>query len=102
MRKIWILSVMCRLPMESRIYKVASEEIGNQRYFFVIYWDGTQLRGYIPTKGNSFDRFRKIALGNDDNADRKFLERVKCNANPHSVNYNKEECIKDFKHRIGL
>lgn len=70
--------------------------------FFVIYWDGTQLRGYIPTKGNSFDRFRKIALGNDDNADRKFLERVKCNANPHSVNYNKEECIKDFKHRIGL
>lgn len=72
--------------------------------FFVLYWDGKQLRGYIPTKGNSFDRFRKIALGNDDAEDIKFLEKVKCKPSGgiHSVNYNKEECLKDFKHRIGI
>lgn len=78
--------------------------IGNQQYFFVLYWDGKDIRGYIPTKGNSFDRFRKIALGNDDEKDIEFLERVRCKPSDgtHSVNYNKEECLKDFKHRIGV
>ena len=72
--------------------------------FFVLYWDGKDIRGYIPTKGNSFDRFRKIALGNDDEKDIEFLERVRCKPSDgtHSVNYNKEECLKDFKHRIGV
>lgn len=71
--------------------------------FFVIYWDGKELRGYIPTKGNSFDRFRKIALGNDDEEDAKFLEKVRCKVRDgHSAYFNKEECIKDFKYRIGL
>jgi len=72
--------------------------------FFVVYWDGKEFRGYIPTKGNAFDRFRKIALGNDDEEDTKFLNKVRYYdpGNGRDANYNKEECIKDFKHRIGL
>ena len=72
--------------------------------FFIIYWDGKEFRGYIPTKGNSFDRFRKIALGNDDDEDIKFLKKVKYYKPDRymDVYYNKEECLKDFKHRIGV
>ncbi len=78
--------------------------IGKVLFFFIIYWDGKEFRGYIPTKGNSFDRFRKIALGNDDDEDIKFLKKVKYYKPDRymDVYYNKEECLKDFKHRIGV
>jgi len=33
--------------------------------FFIIYWDGKQLRGYIPTAGNSWNTDNKKAYGND-------------------------------------
>ncbi len=39
--------------------------------FFIIYWDGKQLRGYIPEKGNLWNTTTKGAYGNDDEADLK-------------------------------
>ena len=33
--------------------------------FFIIYWDGKKMRGYIPTDGNTFNRSTKYAYGND-------------------------------------
>jgi len=30
---------------------------------FVIYWDGKDFRGYVPTDGNSFDLATKAAIG---------------------------------------
>ena len=33
---------------------------------FFIYYDGETLRGYIPTKGNVFNRKTKSAIGNED------------------------------------
>ena len=36
---------------------------------FAIYWDGKDIRGYIPTGGNPFNRTTKQAYGNDDVAD---------------------------------
>lgn len=32
--------------------------------YFIIYWDGTKLRGYIPTEGNTFNRKTKYSYGN--------------------------------------
>jgi len=32
---------------------------------FIIYWDGKQLRGYIPTEGNVFNKETKAAYGNE-------------------------------------
>jgi hypothetical protein len=32
--------------------------------FFIIYWDGTKLRGYIPTEGNPWNVSTKQAYGN--------------------------------------
>lgn len=30
---------------------------------FVVYWDGKEFRGYVPTNGNSFDVKSKAAIG---------------------------------------
>lgn len=42
-----------------------------QSVFFVIYWDGNKLRGYIPKEGNLWNTDTKIAYGNNDEADLK-------------------------------
>ena len=33
--------------------------------FFIVYWDGKKLRGYIPTDGNMWNTDTKTAYGND-------------------------------------
>ena len=37
--------------------------------FFIIYWDGKKLRGYIPVEGNSWNTDTREAYGNDEEAD---------------------------------
>lgn len=44
--------------------------------FFIIYWDGNKLRGYIPTKGNTWNRTTKEAYGNDEEADLKEARKI--------------------------
>lgn len=39
--------------------------------FFVVYWDGKKIRGYVPTNGNPWNTTTKQAYGNDDAADLK-------------------------------
>ena len=39
--------------------------------FFMIYWDGKKLRGYVPTEGNPWNTTSKCAYGNDEEADLK-------------------------------
>jgi len=41
--------------------------------FYLIYWDGKALRGYIPKEGNSWNYHTHEAFGNDDEADVEFL-----------------------------
>lgn len=37
--------------------------------FFIIYWDGKKLRGYIPEDGNTYHKKSKKAYGNGQTAD---------------------------------
>jgi len=37
--------------------------------YYVIYYDGTKLRAYIPSGGNHYNRKTKKAYGNDDDVD---------------------------------
>ena len=37
--------------------------------YFVVYWDGKRLRGYVPTAGNPWNTTTKKAYGNDAKAD---------------------------------
>jgi hypothetical protein len=39
--------------------------------FFLVYWDGRRLRGYVPTDGNPWNTTTKKAYGNDAVADLK-------------------------------
>jgi hypothetical protein len=44
--------------------------------FFIIYWDGKQLRGYIPKDGNPWNKNTHEAYGNDDDADREAFKKI--------------------------
>lgn len=37
--------------------------------FFMVYWDGKKLRGYVPTDGNPWNSITKQAYGNDEEKD---------------------------------
>lgn len=37
--------------------------------FFILYWDGKALRGYIPTEGNPWNTSQKAAYGNNEESD---------------------------------
>ena len=70
---------------------------------FFIYWDGHKFRGYIPTKGNTFNRKEKIALGNREDDDE--YVRKECgddNATANRVTYDVKSCLADFKARVKV
>lgn len=69
---------------------------------FAVYYDGKKFRGYIPTHGNSFDRKRKVALGNNDELDNEYVKKEtngKCSSY-QDVTYNMQECIKDINSHL--
>ena len=43
--------------------------------FFLVYWDGKKLRGYVPTEGNLWNTTTKMAYGNDEDADEKNIRK---------------------------
>jgi hypothetical protein len=37
--------------------------------FWIVYWDGSKIRAYVPTDGNPYNTDTKEAYGNDDDKD---------------------------------
>lgn len=37
--------------------------------YMILYWDGREIRGYIPEEGNTFKASTRMAYGNDDDDD---------------------------------
>jgi len=75
--------------------------------YFIIYWDGFKLRGYIPTKGNCYDVKNKIAWGNEDELG--FETEEECDAYAKQYRdmeeeerFDFEELKKDIKKRIKM
>ncbi|MFA5071067.1 MAG: hypothetical protein WC511_01700 [Candidatus Pacearchaeota archaeon] len=62
--------------------------------FFIIYWDGTILRAYIPSEGNPYNKQTKCAFGNDD-SDEEELKKLGVD-NQDCCRYNFEEMLKDI------
>ena len=78
---------------------------------FMVYWDGKTFRGYIPMRGNTYNRDTNYAIGNDDEADDKFFakqfkEELGDKFNTwtirQNVRYNKKACIEDFEARLKV
>lgn len=73
-----------------------------------IYFDGKHIRGYIPTYGNCFDRYKKIAFGNGDDLDYEFIrhEFKDEKASPYDITkhlkYNMDACVEDFNKHIKV
>lgn len=43
--------------------------------FFIVYWDGKKIRGYVPTEGNPWNTTTKEAYGNNEDADEKNAQK---------------------------
>jgi hypothetical protein len=72
--------------------------------FFIIYWDGQKLRGYIPTKGNTWNTDTNMAYGNDYEIDDEGADdrnaRKRGWESSEDARYNIEEIIQDIEERI--
>ena len=81
---------------------------------FFIYYDGKNMRGYVPTKGNSFNRKAKSAIGNTDdgkNNDKAFiLKELFPNDDEfeedfddwNSIDIQENWCLEDFESRLEV
>ena len=73
---------------------------------FFVYWDGKKLRAYIPIHGNAVNRKTNSAFSQSEE-DKDFLRtqnipEEEIDKAVSNISYNEDECIKDFKARIGI
>lgn len=78
--------------------------------FFIVYWDGKNLRAYIPTEGNPWNTTSKQAFGNDpdadyENAKKRWPEiigdkKAEDMEGSLDMEFNSEEAFKDIQERI--
>lgn len=74
-----------------------------QVLYFFVYWDGKELRGYIPTRGNAVNTLNKSAFGNDEDEDETYCEMYGIEDYedlPDYVNINM--CIDEFTARVEV
>ncbi len=67
--------------------------------FFILYWDGTHVRAYIPKDGNTYNRRNKKAYGNDEEWDAEELLKVYGDAE-HCPKFESDKILVDIKDRI--
>ncbi len=68
--------------------------------FFCIYWDGSKLRGYIPTEGNLWNTDTNRAYGNDEESDEENIQKRFPGADPDDLQLDPDKIIEDLKKRI--
>ena len=69
--------------------------------FFIIYWDGSDLRGYIPTSGNPLNTYHKSAYGNHEDDDENAKERFGVDSY-EEVNEDIGAIIEDIRSHIAV
>jgi hypothetical protein len=58
--------------------------------YHIIYWDGTQLRGYVPTDGNPWNTQTNMAYGNDEmNDETNCQQRFGCSVEDVNIDQSK-------------
>ena len=71
--------------------------------FFIVYWDGENLRGYVPKDGNTWNTKNNCAFGNDEEADEAFFKqkgwKYDCNVSS-KVKYDFKKIEEDLLKRI--
>lgn len=70
--------------------------------YFIVYWDGKKLRGYVPTDGNPWNTKTKTAYGNDDSDDENIMKRYKLSLDKDSLSFDPKLISQDIEKRITL
>ncbi len=68
-----------------------------QGVLFIIYWDGSQLRGYIPEEGNLWNTDTSNAYGNDGSDEENMIKR---GINPERPDFDFDKIVGDIESRI--
>lgn len=81
---------------------------------FMIYWDGTKFRAYIPTYGNVWNTKTKAMIGENPEEDVKFIlsQNKGLDVDPDDIDllytltedlwYSEKACIQDFEARLTV
>jgi len=65
--------------------------------FFIIYWDGKQLRGYIPVCGNTFNADLNAAFGSEEESDKyeDWVAKVEAKLYPKPADDDSESLVEE-------
>lgn len=58
-----------KLPNGLNFFGVCAGGDWELSVYFILYFDGKKLRGYIPAYGNCYNQKNKMAIGNDEDSD---------------------------------
>lgn len=69
---------------------------------FILYWDGSSIRAYIPEEGNVYNKTYKTAYGSEGDTKIKNLPDVDWNGEDKDQEYDYDKMIQDIESRIIL
>lgn len=75
---------------------------------FIVYFDGSKIRAYIPLKGNAINRNTHAAFGGDTEKDAPFIAKEfgiseeEAKQYCDNIHFNEKACIEDFLSRIEV
>ena len=68
--------------------------------YLILYWDGKEVRGYIPKQGNCWNYDIKAAIGNDEEADDRFIKKWLKEHAPEELEDYEEGDYDDYAERM--
>lgn len=68
--------------------------------YFFIYYDGKELRGYVPTRGNAVNTLNKCAFGNGNDNEYKGINADKAYCDKFHIRYDKNDEYFDINNYI--
>jgi len=75
---------------------------------FIIYFDGSKVRAYIPLKGNAINKLENTAFGYDTDKEIEFISKElnisqeESKSKTHDINFDERACVEDFLSRIEV
>lgn len=69
---------------------------------FILYWDGSSIRAYIPEEGNVYNKIYKTAYGSEGDTKVKNPPDVDYNREDKDQEYDYDKMIQDIESRIML
>ena len=70
---------------------------------YIMYWDGKNIRGYVPMKGNCVNLVTKAAFGNYEDEDEAYAQKYGVSDfEDFDIEVDEASCFEDFEARIEV